>query len=133
MGTGIRRLLVTGVAAACLIALTAPAVGDTKKFKAMGDDYGGGWHWMPSKRTIAKGDKIVWKNPTNTQHKVVAYGGKWKKNTTLSPNGGKTKKRFKKTGTFKFRCTINEGTPSAHSSLSGGKCSGMCGKVRVKS
>ncbi|MGH2729783.1 MAG: cupredoxin domain-containing protein [Actinomycetota bacterium] len=131
MARPIRHLLVTAVAAVCMVGLSAPAIGDTKTIKAFGDP--GSFHWHPKSREISKGDKIVWKNTTNTQHKVVAYGDNWSKDSTIAANGGKTSKRFKKTGTFKFRCTIGEGTPSAHSELSGGQCEGMCGKVRVTS
>jgi plastocyanin len=129
MARPIRRLMVTAAAAVCMVGLSVPAVGDTRTIKAFGDP--GSFHWHPTKRTITTGDKIVWKNTTNTQHKVVAYGGNWSKDSTIAANGGKTSKTFGKTGTFKFRCTIGEGSSSAHSEVSGGQCEGMCGKVKV--
>jgi len=79
--------------------------------------------WNPAKTSVAKGTKVVWKNPTTATHTVTAYKGSWSKNVTLSP-GATTSFLFKNTGTFKFRCTI-------HSTLLNGVCSGMCGVVKV--
>jgi plastocyanin len=76
----------------------------------------------PKSVSIHKGTRVVWRGACKT-HTVTAYGGNWSKNVTIS-KGETTGKTFKKTGTFKFRCTF-------HSSLSNGVCSGMCGKVRV--
>jgi plastocyanin len=81
-----------------------------------------GFRWKPKITNVSQGTKVVWKAITGT-HTVTAYSNNWSKNTTISA-GEKTSFTFKKTGTFKFRCTF-------HSTLSGGKCSGMCGKVVV--
>lgn len=80
-------------------------------------------HWNPSTTSITRGTKVVWRNPTISTHTVNAYGGNWSKSATLAP-GAKTTFTFKTAGTFRFRCTI-------HSTLVGGVCSGMCGKVTV--
>jgi plastocyanin len=124
----ISRLLVVAITAG-LVLTPASSLADTKRFRAAGQ--AGSFRWEPTVRRIAKRDRIVWKNPTGTSHTVTAYGGRWSKNTLLSP-GEKTAKRFRRPGVYKFRCTINAGTPAAHSTLQGGQCSGMCGRVRVR-
>ena len=43
----------------------------------------------------------------------------------LAP-GERTTQTFRKAGTFKYRCTV-----TGHSSVSDGRCVGMCGKVRA--
>lgn len=106
--------------------LVAPAsLGDTSRFRAVGctEDP----HWEPTTRRISKGDRIVWRNPTSCQHTVTAYGRGWSKSTALSP-GETTAKRFRRTGTYKFRCMT-----AGHSVLQDGVCNGMCGRVRVTS
>lgn len=79
--------------------------------------------WSPDFKHISPGKRLVWKNPTGKDHTVTAYGGNWSKNTTLTP-GSKTRKKFKREGTYRYRCTI-------HSTLSGDNCSGMCGLIHV--
>jgi len=81
--------------------------------------------WNPDYVHITKGDRVIWKNPArhNTPHDVWSYGGNWKKRVSLEP-GERTAKRFKRKGSFKYRCRI-------HSSLNDGVCSGMCGRVHV--
>ena len=79
--------------------------------------------WNPASTSVARGTKVVWKNPTTTSHTVTAYKGAWSKNVTLSP-GQATSFSFNNTGTFKFRCRF-------HSSVLNGVCSGMCGVVKV--
>jgi plastocyanin len=82
--------------------------------------------WDDASVTVKKGTKVVWKNPLNlgTIHNVRSYGGNWTfKKITLAP-GEQTGKRFKKRGTFRYRCTL-------HSFKQSGKWTGMVGKVRV--
>ena len=81
-----------------------------------------GFRWRPKITNVAKGTKVVWK-AVNGTHTVTAYGGGWSKNTTINA-GQKTSFTFNNTGTFKFYCTL-------HGNVSGGQCSGMCGKVVV--
>ncbi|MGH2731073.1 MAG: cupredoxin domain-containing protein [Actinomycetota bacterium] len=106
-----------------LVLLAPFSVGETSKFKAQ--ECKGNPHWEPTSRSISKGDRIIWKNPTKCEHTVTAYGGNWNKDTTLG-SGEQTRKKFKKTGQFKFRCM----TPG-HSVIEGGDCEGMCGTVNV--
>lgn len=119
-----RALAVASIGALLLVVLMAPAsLGDTRRFKAAGCSEDP--RWEPTKRRIFKGDRIVWKNPTNCDHTVTAYRGRWSKSTGLAP-GDKTAKRFKRAGTYKFRCLT-----VGHSVLEDGVCTGMCGRVRV--
>ncbi|MDQ3940571.1 MAG: hypothetical protein M3238_04380 [Actinomycetota bacterium] len=118
-------LIATIVVALSLSFLAVPSVADTSRFRAAGSDEEG-WRWRPRERTIGRGDRIVWTNPTSRNHTVTAYGGNWSKNTTLG-SGERTAKRFRRRGTFRFRCVIE-----GHSALEGGRCFGMCGKVVVR-
>jgi plastocyanin len=115
-----RRLAVTVVAAGAVVGLAAPSFGDTTRIKAIkkNDRY----LWNKDFVTISKGDKVVWKNPTNVDHTVTFYQGA-SKNTRID-EGERTSKKFRKRGAFLYRCTI-------HSQLNDGECSGMCGHVHV--
>jgi len=82
----------------------------------------GAGHWSPTTVTISTGDTIKWMAVSNV-HTVTAYGGNWHLNKNLSV-GSPVTFRFTHQGTYLFRCSF-------HSSLVGGVCSGMCGKVVV--
>lgn len=105
--------------------LVPQSVAARSKIKAAGSQ-SDGFRWEPASRSIGKGATIVWSNPTGKNHTVSAYGGNWSKSTQIGP-GENTKKRFKKGGTFRFRCLV-----SGHSTLSDGRCIGMCGQVEVR-
>jgi plastocyanin len=79
--------------------------------------------WKPVHKYIGKGDTVKWTNVDDTRHDLTAYGGRWSFAADLDP-GESAKKRFKKLGTFKYRCVI-------HSGIVDGKCQGMCGFVHV--
>jgi plastocyanin len=119
-----RRIFVPVVALVALVGVATPSPADTSRVKASGSP--GSYRWQPDFRHIQKGDRIVWKNPTGTTHTVTAYSGPWSKNTTV-PSGERTAKKFRKRGTYKYRCTI-----PGHSTLSGGQCNGMCGEIHVQ-
>lgn len=119
-----RRIAVMAVALGALVVLAGPSPADTFRVKAAGSP--GSFSWNPSFRHINKGDKIVWKNPTSFTHTVKAYKGDWSKNVTIRP-GERTSFRFRKRGTFKYRCTQTN-----HSSLTSGECNGMCGEIHVR-
>ena len=112
-----------------LIVVVALAVGLVGAPEALGATYRvratSSNRWNPDFRHILKGDRIVWRNPATLGrvHNVRSYGGNWNKAVTLLP-GESTRKRFRRRGTFKYRCSI-------HSSLSNGRCNGMCGVVHV--
>ena len=101
-------------------ALSVASFGGTVRVKATSNKT-----WNPSSKTVAKGTKVVWKNPTGTKHTVTAYSNNWSKDTTIKP-GERTSKTFNNRGTYKYRCTI-------HSIVSlEGTCSGMCGRIKVE-
>lgn len=118
-----RKVLVGILAVTALVVSPTSSLSDTTRIKATGS--GGAYDWSPETKHAPKGTRVVWKNPTDAAHKVVAYGGNWSLNQDL-PRDGRVKKTFKKTGTFKYRCGI-----AGHSALAGGECTGMCGSVVV--
>lgn len=121
----IRRLLVIAFALVGLVLAATPSTADSFRVRATGDGPTN-YRWKPSARTIGKGDKVVWKNPTGATHTVTAYDGAWDKNSSVSPDA-KTTFRFNRKGHYFYRCTR-----PGHSTLSDGECSGMCGHVVVQ-
>ena len=119
-----RRVLVSVLALIAFMAVATPTPAASFRVKASGSSPDN-FKWQPDFRHINKGDRIVWKNPTGATHTVTAYSGDWSKNSSVS-SGERTKFRFRKTGTFLYRCT-----QPGHSSLSGGECNGMCGEIHV--
>jgi plastocyanin len=117
----LRRVLTVGLMTSLLVALPIASEGGTFRFKA---SCSSGCSWAPTFKRVAKGTKIVWKNPTGVFHDVKSYKGKWLSRRDLPP-GSKTHKVMRRRGRFFFRCTI-------HSTLNDGVCSGMCGKIRVR-
>jgi len=116
-----RRLTILAAVIAVMMAvLTAGPAGAAPVIKAVGGT--SGFHWMPKSVQVAAGTKVVWKVVTGV-HTVTAYGGRWKKNTTIR-RGGATSFTFRSRGTYRFRCRF-------HSVLVNGVCRGMCGKVIV--
>ncbi len=83
---------------------------------------GDGTQWRPSSVRIARGEVVRWKAVFRA-HVVKSYGGNWTFRQSLA-EGESVRHRFRSRGTFRFFCTI-------HGSVSGGVCSGMCGRVRV--
>jgi plastocyanin len=84
---------------------------------------GSGVSWSPATLRVDRGTVVRWTGVSGT-HRVRAYGGNWTFDRSL-PAGEKVKRRFDRSGTFRFFCTI-------HASVSGGACSGMCGRVIVR-
>jgi plastocyanin len=78
--------------------------------------------WRPSSVSINRGERVVWR-AVDGNHNVRSYGSNWNYARDL-PEGTRVSKRFRSRGTFRFVCTI-------HGSVSGGTCSGMCGRVVV--
>ena len=119
-----RKALVAGATVVVLVFSGSPTWSATSSFRASGSP--GDFSWSPRSRSINKGDRIRWRNPLSGSHRVVAYSSNWSYNKTV-PSGESVAKRFRRRGTFKFRCTI-----IGHSELNDGVCSGMCGKVVVR-
>lgn len=120
----LRRVVVCSVLALSLVWVPLASTAATSRIRAAERD--GQSVWSPTSRTISKGDRIVWRNPTSRDHTVTAWSSNWRKNTSIAP-GESTRKRFRRRGVFKFRCT----TPG-HSAIQDGRCIGMCGKVTVR-
>lgn len=119
-----RRVVVAAAALGLVMAFPGTSMGDSFRVRATGSSPTT-FAWDPDYRHIAKGDRVVWKNTTDVRHKVVAYAGPWTKETTIAP-GETTAKRFRRTGTYEYRCTR-----PGHSALADGNCQGMCGTVHV--
>ena len=112
-----RAVLALVMSALLVVALSGPAqAGGVARIR------GNNRRWHPSSVSVTQGTRVVWR-AVDVTHTVTAYGGNWSKDVTLSA-GERTSKTFRHAGTFKFRCTI-------HSTLIGGDCSGMCGRVVV--
>ena len=114
-----QRVAASGLAAASLFVFAAPSQGGTSTVRATGND-----SWSPGKISVAKGTKVVWKNPSGDDHDFTSYAGKWTKSASLE-EGQSTSFKFRKAGNYKYRCT-------RHSKMDGTKCSGMCGQVSVR-
>jgi plastocyanin len=104
--------LVATVAVAALVLLPRIAPAATKRIT--GTCASGTCRWKPRWQSITKGNKIVWRVPSDgVTHTVTAYrarGSKeWAKNVTLDP-GEKTGKVFRRAGTYRFKCTIHPST-----------------------
>ncbi|HEX9376509.1 MAG TPA: hypothetical protein VGB19_09755 [Actinomycetota bacterium] len=78
--------------------------------------------WSPKAPSVAKGTKVIWK-AVSCSHTVTSYSSNWSKNVTLQV-GQTTSRVFNTKGVYRFRCKF-------HSTLTSGKCSGMCGRVTV--
>jgi len=116
--TASRKIFVAGLAAVLLVSMAGTSFAKTYRVKARPNDT-----WKKVHTYIGKGDKVVWKNPDSEVHDLTAYSGRWKVSKQLNP-GNRFKKRFKKKGTYGYRCAV-------HSGIVGGKCQGMCGFVHV--
>ena len=114
-----RRVAALVLALGAVAVMPATSQGGTFTVKATGNKT-----FNPASLSVSKGSKVVWKNPDDDDHTVTAYGRGWSKNARLD-QGESTSFTFRRTGTYKYRCTL-------HSKLDGGTCNGMCGKVRVR-
>lgn len=116
---GVKRTVAIVVVLMVVLGMTGVASAGTVTVKAGAS----GNHFSPSAKSVPKGTKVVWKNVSVTKHTVTSYSKNWSKKTGL-PAGSSTSFVFKTKGVYKYRCTL-------HSTLSGGVCSGMCGKITV--
>ena len=113
-----RQRLFVALIALILVAVLATSALAAVRIRSSGQT------WRPARVTVDRGTRIVWR-ATSLNHTVTAYGGGWTFDQAISAAGDPTASRvFRSIGRFKFRCTI-------HSSVSGGVCSGMCGRIRV--
>ena len=120
--TWTRRLIVTVVAAGAALGFAAPSLGDTTRLRAVKD--GDTYRWNDDFVSVSKGDRVVWKNPTDVNHTVTFYRGPGPdKNTTINP-GERPGQKVRKYGAYYYRCKL-------HSTLNDGDCNGMCGHVHT--
>ncbi|HEY7874144.1 MAG TPA: plastocyanin/azurin family copper-binding protein [Actinomycetota bacterium] len=117
----VRLSLALTLALTGVVMVPGTSIGETTKVKAAGSS--GSYKWKPKARTIAAGDKVLWKNPTSTDHTITAYSSNWNEDVRLDPNQ-RLRLKFARAGTYLYRCKL-------HSTLNDGECSGMCGKVNV--
>ena len=83
---------------------------------------GSGRQWRPARVNIDRGDRVRWRSASGN-HNVRAYGGNWTYSRSLS-EGASVSRRFRQRGTFRFFCSL-------HGSVTGGTCTGMCGRILV--
>jgi plastocyanin len=114
-----RRVLAILLGGSLALGNVTGTIAATSKVKARGEK------WRPVHNYIGRGDRVKWVNRTGKTHDIKAYGKGWRFSKVLPPRSTAVK-RFKKRGTYKFRCV-------RHSAIVGGKCRGMCGFVHVVS
>ncbi len=113
--------------AAILTLSAAPAYG-SKTYTVTAASTGPVWRWDPPTLEIARGDAVVWKNPTDAGHHVTPYAGPWGDDVHLHlDSGGKARFRFAKKGVYKYRCDVQ-----GHSFMVGDECLGQCGEITVR-
>lgn len=118
-----RKIAVLCLGATLFLTLLAgSSVGATSRIRAFGETPAD-FHWHPKAKQVVTGTKIVWVNDTSAVHTVNSWGGGWKKSVTLEA-GATTGFTFNNAGFYKFRCM-------KHSRVADGKCTGMCGSVKV--
>ena len=85
----------------------------------------GAERWRPAHLFIVEGDTVIWKNPDDRRHNVIAYGGGWRFSEMLRP-GERVRRVFRRSrgDPYAYRCTL-------HSAIVDGDCEGMCGLVHV--
>ncbi|HEV3472134.1 MAG TPA: plastocyanin/azurin family copper-binding protein [Actinomycetota bacterium] len=125
------------VCAACLlvVSISGPGVAhvagsDTTTVAAAGGPFPFTWSWDPDEVTIAKGDRVVWTNPTAAAHHITAWDGKWDAEEHLDA-GAEVTLRFKKPGTYRYWCDI-VGHADIVSVGPERVCVGMCGVITVE-
>ena len=89
--------------------------------------------YSPTSDTVKKGQDAVWKNVGGVTHTVTFWKGPWKGKEWTLQSGDKVRKTMKKKGTYRFHCT-RPGHSNIVTDPSGKKsCTGMCGKLKVRS
>jgi plastocyanin len=96
--------LVASLAATGVLAISSGAVGKGTDTVKVGDNF-----FRPGELTIKKNDKVAWNWIGAEEHNVTkAKGpGKFFESETTNEPGVNFAKRFKKTGKYKFICTLH--------------------------
>ena len=116
MVTPIRKVLIVMACAGVLVVAAASAATATTV-------RGSGTHWRPATTSIARGGFIRWK-AVSGNHIVKAYGSNWSYQRRIDQGEVTPRRTFNRRGTFRFFCSI-------HGNVSGGACTGMCGRIVV--
>ena len=121
--TAARRTVVTAAAALVLVLIfgSLASAGDFRvRAKEVDPNV---YRWRPRSLTVPDGSRVVWRIVDGI-HNVTSTSNNWSKASGNIGEGGRTTFTFNTAGTYRYRCTL-------HSTLSGGDCNGMCGKVIV--
>lgn len=113
----VRRI---GVVMALVVGVT---IAGTEPAGAAARIAGRGVSWNPARVTIDRGERVRWR-AVSGNHTVRAYGGNWRFSKRID-QGEAVGRRFRQRGRYRFFCSI-------HGNVSGGTCTGMCGRVRVR-
>jgi plastocyanin len=106
-----------------VIVLMLGSVASASTFRVRGVSTDSGFRWRPRSLSVPTGSRVVWRSVDGT-HNVTSTSNNWSKSSgSLSP-GERTSFTFDDGGTYRYRCTF-------HSSVSDGRCNGMCGTVVV--
>ena len=100
------RIAVIAVFAFALVVPTASAeqpLGTTETHRVRMVD---GNAFRPGRITIARGDRVRWINRDDVTHTTTSNGALW--NETLQA-GERFSRRFRRAGSFGYRCTIHSG------------------------
>jgi plastocyanin len=119
----VRPRVVMSVAVLLVTVLVLGSVASAATFRVRGKLTDSGYRWRPKTLSVPSGSRVVWKIVEGT-HNVTSISNNWNKNSGNIGSGGSTAFTFNGGGTYRYRCTL-------HSTLSSGKCNGMCGKVVV--
>ena len=70
-------------------------------------DYLSGYRFAPHKLTIKKGQSVTWSWHSDAEHNVHFGKKLHHKHSKTKMDLGKFRVKFKKTGTFKYACTVH--------------------------
>jgi plastocyanin len=115
--SNLRSTVVIAVVVVVVVGVLASAAYAVERVRATSDAV-----FRPRRVSVSVGERVVWRSTGGT-HTVTAYRGDWSKDSTIS-EGERTSFTFDDAGRYRYRCRI-------HSTLSDGRCSGMCGVVIV--
>jgi len=103
-----RRVMVIALSVAAVVvpatsaaAVTDPAAGTARSVERV--KMADGNVFRPARVTIARGDVVKWVNRDNVAH--TSTGDAWNSGT-VAP-GETFRRRFRRAGTFRYRCTIH--------------------------
>ena len=107
-----------GVVVASTVVISVAAAGQVSAITIRGS----GSSWRPSTVDIDRGDRV---RVAGGERHAHGAGVRWGLALLEAHQPGESVSRtFRQRGTYRFYCSI-------HGSVSGGRCTGMCGKVRV--